>query len=205
MLETIALIVLSVSILVFLFSLTALRKPTYSGAGTQQSKPSSSPTPTKMERKRSHIAEPMESEDWSGEMVHESMPAPAADDGMLAKPELASAGPSDYTSTGMGADTTFERKASLIYWERMCLEEEFDLIVSLHKPEFQVQAPDGASVHVSDESYHLPTTGHVRVIPVCSGCNISPAYRDIKVSDMDNETRADFKVCLLYTSPSPRD
>ena len=85
-----------------------------------------------------------------------------------------------------GAPRQIERKASLIYWERMCLEEEFDLIVSLHRPEFKVATPDGASVHESETTYKLPTTGHVRVIPVCSGCNISPAYRDI--------TRAEFKV-----------
>ena len=196
MLETIALIVLFLSVLVFLYSLTALRKPSYAGAGKQQSMPS--PTPTKMETKRTKIMEPMLSEDYSEEMEYsKSMPSPAAGDKMSEVPELASAGPSDFSRGGMSTVPTIERKASLIYWERMCLEEEFDLIVSLHKPEFKVQAPDGASIHVSDESYHLPTTGHVRVIPVCSGCNISPAYRDIKVSDLDNETRADFKVMPL--------
>ena len=158
MLETIALIVLSVSVLVFLYSLTALKKPSYSGAGKQQSMPSPDPSPLKMESKRAKIAEPMESEDWSKEMVHESMPSTTMDDRMSERLDLTPAGPSDYTSAGMGAAQTFERKASLIYWERMCLEEEFDLIVSLHRPEFKVQAPDGASVHVSDDSYHLPTT-----------------------------------------------
>jgi len=202
MLETIALIVLSVSVLVFLYSLTALRKPSYSGAGKQQTQPTSYPTPTRMETKKTKMAEPMESEDWAEEStLSESMPAPTADDRRMSeRPEIASEGPSDFKSTGMGDSPTaptIERKASLVYWERMCLEEEFDLIVSLHKPEFKVQAPDGASVHVSDESYQLPTTGHVRVIPVCSGCNISPAYRDIKVSAMDTETRAEFKVMPL--------
>ncbi|MGY5881007.1 MAG: hypothetical protein RTV31_12195 [Candidatus Thorarchaeota archaeon] len=198
MLEYIALVILVLSALVFLYSLTALKKPTYSGAGKQSSMPAPSPDKMKTERKRTMVKESIEEEDWSEEIRYsESMPAPAADDRMLERPELASAGPSDYTSTGMGAAPTIERKASLIYWERMCLEEEFDLIVSLHKPEFKVQAPEGSSVHVSDESYHLPTTGHVRVVPVCSGCNISPAYRDIKVSDLDNETRADFKVMPL--------
>ena len=57
MLETIALIVLSVSILVFLYSLTALRKPSYSGAGAgkQQSTPSHPPTPTTRDMKRAKI------------------------------------------------------------------------------------------------------------------------------------------------------
>ena len=196
MLETIALIVLSVSVIVFLFSLTALRKPKHSSSGKHRPMPAPDSTPTKMDRKKSVYAEPMESEDWSGEMVHESMPSRAADDGMFEKPEFSSTGPLGMTSVGTDVPT-IERKASLIYWERMCLEEEFDLIVSLHKPEFKVQAPDGAAVHVSDDSYHLPTTGQIRVIPICSGCNISPAYRDIKVSDLDNETRADFKVMPL--------
>lgn len=100
---------------------------------------------------------------------------------------------------GGGAPRQIERKASLIYWERMCLEEEFDLIVSLHRPEFKVVTPDGASVYESETTYKLPTTGHVRVIPVCSGCNISPAYRDMKVSELDNETRAEFKVLPIMT------
>lgn len=197
MLETIALIVLSVSVLVFLYSLTALRKPSYSGAGKQQTQPTSYPTPTKVETKKTKMAEPMEMEDFSEEMVSESMPTPAFDDRMLKPEELTLAGPSDLSRSGMGAAQTIERKASLIYWERMCLEEEFDLTVSLHRPEFKVTAPDGASVHVSEESYQLPTTGHVRVIPVCSGCNISPAYRDIKVSSLDVETTAEFKVMPL--------
>ncbi len=200
MLEEIALIVLSVSILVFLYSLTALRKPSYSGAGKQSSTPPQYPTPTSNEKQRMKMmsSTPAESEDRSEEMIRESMPSPpASGDGMSERPELSSLGPEDYLPSGMGAATTIERKASLIYWERMCLEEEFDLIVSLHRPEFKVQAPDGASVHVSDESYHLPRTGHVRVVPICSGCNISPAYRDIKVSNLDVETRADFKVLPL--------
>ena len=192
MLEEIALIVLSVSVLVFLYSLTQMKKPTYFGAGKQASMPS--PEPLKMERKRRSMMKSSESEFPSEEIMSESMPAPAADYRHSEDEEFTSAGPSDFPTGGMGAAPTIERKASLIYWERMCLEEEFDLTVSLHKPEFKVKAPDGASVHVSDDSYHLPTTGHVRVIPVCSGCNISPAYRDIKVSDLDNESRADFKV-----------
>jgi hypothetical protein len=110
---------------------------------------------------------------------------------------------------GGGAPRQIERKASLIYWERMCLEEEFDFIVSLHRSEefdfivslhrseFKVTTPEGASIHESETTYKLPTTGHVRVIPVCSGCNISPAYRDMKVSELDNETRAEFKVLPL--------
>jgi len=90
-----------------------------------------------------------------------------------------------------------ERKASLVYWERMCLEEEFDLTVTLHRPDFKVAVPEGASVHESERVYQLPKTGHVRVIPVCSGCNISPAYRDMKVAELDVETKAEFKVLPL--------
>ena len=106
-------------------------------------------------------------------------------------------GPEDERLQAMGGTQVIERKASLIYWERMCLEEEFDLIVSLHRPEFKISTPEGSSIHESDETYKLPRTGHVRVVPVCSGCNISPAYRDLKVSALDNETRADFKVLPL--------
>ncbi|NWF96232.1 MAG: hypothetical protein HXY34_08815 [Candidatus Thorarchaeota archaeon] len=92
---------------------------------------------------------------------------------------------------------SIERKASLIYWERMCLEEEFDLIVSLHRPEFKVVPPEGATTHESETVYRLPRTGHVRVVPVCSGCNISPASRDIRVEELDTENRAAFKVLPL--------
>jgi len=195
MLEEIALIVLSVSFLIFLYSLTQIKKPTYSGAGSSGSIPS--PTPTKTETKRVKIYETVESEHLDEEMVPESMPSSASDDRMVDRLEHASVGPTGHLSGGMSIPQTIERKASLIYWERMCLEEEFDLTVSLHKPDFKVKSPDGASVHVSDDSYHLPKTGHVRVVPVCSACNISPAYRDMKVSDFDNETRADFKVLPL--------
>ncbi|MGY5858650.1 MAG: hypothetical protein RTU63_04720 [Candidatus Thorarchaeota archaeon] len=195
MLETIALIILSVSFLIFLYSLTQMKKPSYSGAGRQASMPS--PTPTKMETKRTKVYEAVESEVFEEDMVPESRPAPASDIRKSESPELTLAGPSVHSTGGMAPAQTIERKASLIYWERMCLEEEFDLSVSLHKPEFKVQAPDGATVHVSDDSYQLPKTGHVRVVPVCSACNISPAYRDMKVSDFDNETRAEFKVLPL--------
>jgi hypothetical protein len=34
-------------------------------------------------------------------------------------------------------------------------------------------------------------------VPVCSGCNISPAFRDIRVSELEVESRADFKVLPL--------
>jgi hypothetical protein len=197
MLETIALIVLSVSFLIFLYSLTQMKKPSYSGAGRQASMPSPVPTPTKTETKRTKIYESVEMEDFEEDMVPEAMPSSAHDVRKSESLELTSAGPSDHLSGGMSAPPTIERKASLIYWERMCLEEEFDLTVSLHKPDFKVKSPDGASVHVSEDSYHLPKTGHIRVVPVCSACNISPAYRDMKVSDFDNETRADFKVLPL--------
>jgi hypothetical protein len=198
MLEEIALIVLSVSVLVFLHSLTIMKKPSYSGAGKKRPIQSPDSTPTMLERKRAK-SEIMEMEDTPKEMIHESKAPPSSDAKVYSPIESVRAGSSDVLPTGgRGADLpTIERKASLIYWERMCLEEEFDLIVSLHKPDFNVQSPDGASVHVSDDSYQLPTTGHIRVIPVCSGCNISPAFRDIKVSDLDNETRANFKVMPL--------
>ncbi len=197
MLEEIALIVLIVSVPIFLYSLTKMKKssPSFSGTG-KQAKPSPAPIP--MDRKSAELMEPMDSEESiRDDMRPESMPSSSAVDGRLKRTELSAAGPIDFSGSGMGAAQTFERKASLIYWERMCLEEEFDLIISLHKPDFKIKAPEGASVHVSEESYHLPRTGHVRVVPVCSGCNISPAYRDMKVSDFDNETRADFKVLPL--------
>lgn len=194
MLEEISLIVLIVSVPLFLYSLTKMKKPSYSGAGKQTSIPSPDSIPMDKKRRMEKF-EPRDSEEaLSEDLGSESIPSTTK---MSVKPEMPLAGHTDFSSSGMGAAQTFERKASLIYWERMCLEEEFDLIVSLHKPDFKIKAPDGASVHVSEESYHLPKTGHVRVVPVCSGCNISPAYRDMKVSDFDNETRADFKVLPL--------
>ena len=90
-----------------------------------------------------------------------------------------------------------ERKASLIYWERMCLEKEFDLIVSLHKKEVKVEAPLGTTVEEFETIYKIPREGTVRIIPVCGACNISPAYRDVKVKELDKETRAEFKVVPL--------
>ncbi len=90
-----------------------------------------------------------------------------------------------------------ERRASLIYWERMCVKEEFDLVISMHKPEITVTGPAGSSVEQFDTVYRLPTAGHVRIIPVCSGCNISPSLRDIKVSELDSESRAEFRVLPL--------
>ncbi|TXT55415.1 MAG: membrane protein of unknown function [Candidatus Thorarchaeota archaeon] len=89
---------------------------------------------------------------------------------------------------------TFDRKASLTYWERMALDNEYNLTVTLHRPDFKVVAPDGASVKESETTYKLPRSGHVRIIPVCSGCNISPASRDIRVTELDVETKAHFKV-----------
>ncbi len=90
-----------------------------------------------------------------------------------------------------------ERKASLIYWERMCLEKEFDLIVSLHKKEVKVEAPLGTTVEEFETVYKIPREGNVRIIPVCGACNISPAYREVKVKELDKETRAEFKVMPL--------
>ncbi|MEX2720748.1 MAG: hypothetical protein Q6362_004945, partial [Candidatus Wukongarchaeota archaeon] len=90
-----------------------------------------------------------------------------------------------------------ERKASLIFWERMCLEKEFDLIVSLHKKEVKVEAPLGTTVEEFETVYKIPREGNVRIIPVCGACNISPAYREVKVKELDKETRAEFKVMPL--------
>jgi len=90
-----------------------------------------------------------------------------------------------------------ERKASIVYWERMCLKEEFDLIVWLHKLDVVIVGPDGSTTKVSDTVYKLPKNGQVRVVPVCSACNISPAFRDIKVEEIDSETKAEFKVLPL--------
>jgi len=93
--------------------------------------------------------------------------------------------------------SVLERKASLIYWERMCLEKEFDLIVSLHKKEVKVEAPLGTTVEEFETIYKIPREGNVRIIPICGACNISPAYRDVKVKELDKETRAEFKVVPL--------
>lgn len=93
--------------------------------------------------------------------------------------------------------SALERKASLIYWERMCLEKEFDLIVSLHKKEVKVEAPLGTTVEEFETVYKIPREGNVRIIPICGACNISPAFRDVKVKELDRETRAEFKVVPL--------
>ncbi|MHA1928371.1 MAG: hypothetical protein ACTSV2_07305 [Candidatus Thorarchaeota archaeon] len=122
---------------------------------------------------------------------------PMGDSSFTRDPTVAGGKPLKRSQTVPTTPTILERRASLVYWERMCLEEEFDLTVTLHQPEFKVAVPDGASVHESESVYQLPKTGHVRVIPVCSGCNISPAYRDMKVAELDVETRAEFKVLPL--------
>ena len=101
------------------------------------------------------------------------------------------------TPTPTAIPDFLERRASLIYWERMCVKEEFDLVVSMHKAEVTVTGPTGSSVEQFDTVYRLPTTGQVRIIPVCSGCNISPSLRDIKVSELDSESRAEFRVLPL--------
>jgi hypothetical protein len=205
-LDIIALVLLVLSLPILGFSLTKTKKESL------KIKPIEGGMPTPNRKKRSSVefAEEMESTPVSGGIDREPlddrkfertvMPraAPESRDGIT----LAETPPGDIRAMGDFADgreapRLIERKASLIYWERMCLEEEFDFIVSLHRSEFKVTTPEGASIHESETTYKLPTTGHVRVIPVCSGCNISPAYRDMKVSELDNETRAEFKVLPL--------
>ncbi len=205
MYEEITLLVLIVSVLTLLYSFTAIKKPAYSRKEKKSSVSSPSPLKDYSEVTDDELLE----EEHGGPDIYkrtysESMPSIAgermedsAGDIVGAPPDFDSvraSGPRDRT---LGAAQIIERKASLIYWERMCLEEEFDLIVSLHRPDFKIKTPEGSSVHESDETYKLPKTGHVRVIPVCSGCNISPAYRDMKVSELDNETRGEFKVLPL--------
>ena len=46
------------------------------------------------------------------------------------------------TKRKLAESVLLERKASLVYWERMCFEEEFDLTVTLHQPEFKEAVPD---------------------------------------------------------------
>ncbi len=195
MYEEITLLVLAVSVLTLLYSFTAIKKPVYSGKG----KKSSMASPASTEDAPEEVGEVGILDDEPGpdplkRMHMESMPSIAKGEEF---DELEAMGPVHDRDRTMGAAQVIERKASLIYWERMCLEEEFDFIVSLHRPEFKIKTPEGSSVHESDETYKLPKTGHVRVIPICSGCNISPAYRDLKVSEFDNETRAEFKVLPL--------
>ncbi len=195
MLDTIALVILGFSVLLLIYSSIDMKKgPKTTRRGKRDSK-EKSPSPhtkdkemTPVERKRMEMLieeEPSSStRDESGEMT--SRPTGAKD---THGREIF-----DETMASGSSITPIERKASLIYWERMSLEEEYDLTVNLHKPEFKVTAPDGARVHESESIYKIARTGHVRVIPVCSGCNISPAYRDIKVNELDTETEADFKV-----------
>ncbi len=105
----------------------------------------------------------------------------------------------DVVSTPAEIETvrSLERRASLIYWPRMCLEEEFDLIVSLHTPTTVIMGVEGSAVHSSEATYKLPQGSTVRIIPVCSGCNISPAYRDVTAIASETENRAEFKVLPL--------
>jgi hypothetical protein len=207
-LDIIALVLLVFSLPLLGFSLTKTKKESL------KIKPIEEGIPTLRKKKMSSVefAEEMESTPVSGgidrepsdDRKFERMLKPSTPPGSYDEITLAETPPDAIRTMGGpvdggGAPRQIERKASLIYWERMCLEEEFDLIVSLHRPEFKVVTPDGASVHESETTYKLPTTGHVRVIPVCSGCNISPAYRDMKVSELDNETRAEFKVLPIMT------
>jgi hypothetical protein len=199
MLDIIALLIAGFSFLMLLYSLTKMKKETsdaHGGKSRTLGKLSTSAPSGPESIEDIEGAPPMEEEimDRPSIVAHEKRE-------MLAKPSITPE--SDFTGEsidvrGRSTDArTIERKASLTYWERMCLEEEFDLVVTLHRPEFKVQAPEGASVHESETVYKLPTTGHVRIIPVCAGCNISPAYRDMKVSEFAYETRAEFKVLPL--------
>ncbi len=94
-----------------------------------------------------------------------------------------------------------ERKASLIYWERMCLKEEFDLIVSLHEKEFKVEVPIDATVRTTG-TMTIPHAGRVRITPICTACNISPAYREVTVREFEKEVKAEFKVLPTITGAS---
>ncbi|MHA2423779.1 MAG: hypothetical protein ACXAEF_03270 [Candidatus Thorarchaeota archaeon] len=208
--DYLTLILLILTVIVLLYALTKTKKETLKIKSLPKA-PDVAPDAGR--KKRTMMATPSDTKE---EPLEESYPTRASEDRRIEKlssPSAAieSAGPMtagrgeayDDEAELMGAppistlgasQSLIERKASLIYWERMCLEEEFELFVSLHRPEFKVSSPDGASIHESETTYKLPQTGHVRIIPVCSGCNISPAYRDMKVEELDNETRAEFKV-----------
>jgi len=196
MLDIIALIIAGFSVLMLVYSLTKMKKDTSSAQRRQPRTLGATPPrePVSVEGFEETPAFEEEIMDRPPIVAHEKRE-------MLSKPSITPE--SDFTGEsvdvrGRSSDVrTIERKASLTYWERMCLEEEFDLFVTLHRPEFKVQAPEGASVHESESVYKLPTIGHVRIIPVCAGCNISPAFRDIKVSEFAYETRAEFKVLPL--------
>ncbi|MCK5150934.1 MAG: hypothetical protein KAQ65_03795 [Candidatus Thorarchaeota archaeon] len=202
--DYIALVLIVFSFLVFGYSLTKTKKETLK----IKSEPKS---PESGLRKRSKAAKPsdiesfrMEEEDASApaesfeerDFERKSMPSVATESAGPEKKEMLSVRPETMGGSAdvVARQSLIERKASLIYWERMSLEEEYELFVTLHRPEFKVSSPEGATIHESERTYKLPTTGHVRIIPVCSGCNISPAYRDMKVSELDDETRAEFKV-----------
>lgn len=200
MLDIFALIIAGFSVLVLLYSLAKTKKEA-SGTTPPKSKTLSMPSrDTSSSRPMDHEAV---DESWPLDETLSYKPSISDIEKreMMGKPSFTPeeeyAGPVVDVRAGSAEARIIERKASLTYWERMCLEEEFDLFVTLHRPEFKVQAPEGASVHESDTVYKLPTTGHVRVIPVCAGCNISPAYRDMKVSEFAYETRAEFKVLPL--------
>ena len=114
-------------------------------------------------------------------------------------PPPSGAAPSPAPPSGTGMKDVLERKSSISYWERMCLKEEYDLIATLHEVDMIIVGPAGSKTRVSDTTYQLPKTSQVRVVPVCSGCNISPSFRDIKVEEFESETRAEFKVLPLTT------
>jgi len=126
----------------------------------------------------------------------EQMPASKAE---MAPPAPSAAGPRAAPPMAKDVAKPIERKASITYWERMSLKEEYDLTVTLHKPELIIVGPSGSTTKESETVYQLPRAGQVRVVPVCSGCNISPSFRDIKVQEIDSETKADFKVLPLTT------
>ncbi|MFW9849632.1 MAG: hypothetical protein ACFFF4_10835 [Candidatus Thorarchaeota archaeon] len=206
MLDYIALGLVIISLLVFGYSLTKTKKETLKIKSLPEA-----PKPGKSKRSATAVPSDIESypvvkaepEITSDDRHLEKMAMPAESIETAGPPAAGSRAAYDeepemmresITPTLGGVESLIERKASLIYWERMCLEEEFELFVSLHRPEFKISSPDGASIHESETTYKLPQTGHVRIIPVCSGCNISPAYRDMKVAELNQEIRAEFKV-----------
>ncbi|RDE17786.1 MAG: hypothetical protein C4K49_01050 [Candidatus Thorarchaeota archaeon] len=114
-------------------------------------------------------------------------------------PPSSSAAPRPAPPSGMDMKDVLERKSSISYWERMCLKEEYDLIVTLHEADVIIIGPAGSTTKVSETTYQLPKSGQLRIVPVCSGCNISPSFRDVKVQEAESQTRAEFRVLPLTT------
>ena len=72
------------------------------------------------------------------------------------------------------------------------------------KPILRVIDEDGASFYLDEEGVFLPLSANYTArVPVATGA--IPTFRDDFMAFEGNVIKGLFEICLLYTSPSPRD